>query len=160
MCGSYWLHLSDLTNRKETPPFSPAGPHIRSGLLEPHLFKNSASEFTLKLNLFSFFSLNIRFESWNGGHTLCTTVQYFFLLWFSFLYRIYNTLARKLTVRLPFFSIWYMMERDWRGLSQKRRGDKIFLTRNNKQILIPLHTQLSLPLIYFHQWWPSFYVML
>jgi hypothetical protein len=37
--GRYWLHL---TNRKETPPSLPAGPHIRSGLLEstlgPHLF--------------------------------------------------------------------------------------------------------------------------
>jgi hypothetical protein len=44
MLGRYWLHFSDLTNRKETPAFSPAGPHIRSGLLEtPHLFKNPAS---------------------------------------------------------------------------------------------------------------------
>jgi hypothetical protein len=28
MWGRYWQHLSDLTNRTETPPFSPAGPHI------------------------------------------------------------------------------------------------------------------------------------
>jgi hypothetical protein len=39
MWGRYWLHLSDLTNRKETPPFSPAGPHIRSGLLDPTSFQ-------------------------------------------------------------------------------------------------------------------------
>jgi hypothetical protein len=39
MWGRYWLHLSDLTNRKETPPFSPAGPHIRRGLLDPTSFQ-------------------------------------------------------------------------------------------------------------------------
>jgi hypothetical protein len=39
MWGRNWLHLSDLTNRKETPPFSPAGPHIRRGLLDPSSFQ-------------------------------------------------------------------------------------------------------------------------
>jgi hypothetical protein len=39
MWGRYWLHFSDLTNRKETPPFSPAGPHIRRGLLDPTSFQ-------------------------------------------------------------------------------------------------------------------------
>jgi hypothetical protein len=51
MWGRYRLHLSDLskvfpsywlnhlTNRKEAPPFSPAGPHIRSGLLDPTSFQ-------------------------------------------------------------------------------------------------------------------------
>jgi hypothetical protein len=36
MWGRCWMH--DLTNRKETPSFSPAGPHIRSGLLDPTSF--------------------------------------------------------------------------------------------------------------------------
>jgi hypothetical protein len=39
MWGRYWLHLSDLTNQKETPRFSPAVPHIRSGLLDPTSFQ-------------------------------------------------------------------------------------------------------------------------
>jgi hypothetical protein len=36
MWGSNWLHL---TKRKETHPFSMAGPHIRSGLVESTSFK-------------------------------------------------------------------------------------------------------------------------
>jgi uncharacterized membrane protein YiaA len=42
MWGRYWLHLSDLTNRNETPPFSPAWPLIRSGLLESTSFQKSS----------------------------------------------------------------------------------------------------------------------
>jgi hypothetical protein len=42
MGGRYWPQL---TNRKETPPCSTAGPYIRSGFLwSPHLFKNLALE--------------------------------------------------------------------------------------------------------------------
>jgi hypothetical protein len=33
------VSLNDLTNRKEASPSSPAGPHIRSGLLDPTSFQ-------------------------------------------------------------------------------------------------------------------------
>jgi hypothetical protein len=54
MWGHYWLNLSDLSNRKETPPFSPAGPHIRRGLQESTSFQKSS--FGMLLSLLFFYS--------------------------------------------------------------------------------------------------------
>jgi hypothetical protein len=45
MWGRYGRHLSDLTNRKETPPSRRPDPTAEVDFWSPHLFKNLASDY-------------------------------------------------------------------------------------------------------------------